>query len=110
MKHIRTLGMTAGLLGSVALLGGCSDGERIATGAAIGALAGVALGSIDDGDVHVHSYARYDYGPRYGYYGPRYGRWYSGHDRWGHGGYGYESHRRTWYSPPRYGPGYRCDY
>lgn len=104
MKNFRTIGISAGLFGAVALLGGCTDGERIATGAAIGALAGVALGSIDDGDVHVHAYSRYDYGPRYG------SRYY-GHDyRW-RDGYRYERHRNTWYGPPRgYGPGFRCDY
>lgn len=94
-----------GLVLGVSTLGGCSDGEGIAVGAAIGALAGYAVSSLDDGDVHVqsYSYTSYEYGPR----------WQSHSHGYGWGGYSPRRHYGHWdrgwgWRGPR--SPYRCDY
>ncbi|KAA0216066.1 MAG: hypothetical protein DYG94_12020 [Leptolyngbya sp. PLA3] len=94
-----------GLLLGASTLGGCSDAEGIAVGAAIGALTGYAVSSLDDGDVRVHSYSYTSYG-----YAPR---WH-GYSRWdGWGGYSTYRHYGHWdrgwgWRGPR--SPYRCDY
>lgn len=115
MRRKLKLGVVAlTLVATTPLLGGCSDGERIATGAAIGALAGVALGSLDDSDVRVRGYTYYgSYGRGWDCYdrgGFDYGWGWSGDPRFGR-------HHGTWRSrsyPNRsWGGGrgsYRCDY
>ncbi len=104
-----------GLLLGTSVLGGCSTGEGIAVGAALGALTGYAVSSLDDGDVHVssYSYTSYGYGPRWHGHSGRYG--YSRWDGWGgyshHGhsyrNYGYWDRGWGWRGPRS---PYRCDY
>lgn len=94
-----------GLLACASVVGGCSDTEGIAVGAAIGALAGYAVSSLDDGEVEVRSYSYTSYG-----YGPR---WYGHSHSYGWGGYsrhwGYGHWDRGWgWRGPR--SAYRCNY
>lgn len=98
-----------GLLLGVTTLGGCSTGEGIAVGAAMGALAGYAVSTLDDGDVQVrsYSYTSYGYGPQW--YG--YSRWdgWGGYSHYGHSyrHYGYRDRGWGWRGPRS---PYRCDY
>lgn len=98
-----------GLLVCTSVMGGCSTGEGIAVGAAIGALTGFAVSSLDDGDVHVRSYSYTSYG--YGPHSHGYSRWdgWGGYARSGHSHWhsGYRDRGWGWRGPRS---PYRCDY